>query len=278
MDDDNIKPITNQGFFTYVFKLSKFKQEDLLNIIQYTVLSIVPVMLFIYFTKKYFPLVNEDDSSIYILTVTIIELIFMMVGIFFIDRIINYIPTYSGKYYETINLTTIILIFILFMLLTHGGFRLRTALLLQRFDDWFTIDDIIARKLGLTPKPFDITMEDVQVVPKKGKGNKKAGNGAPNSNGQSGGQQMSQQYATPAPLPTQGPIMPNPMANYGGGAMPTQQVQNFNAMYTNPATSMNGGGGMGGGGGGGMGGDDSYMEPMAANAVLGGGCGSWSSW
>ena len=31
------------------------------------------------------------------------------------------------------------------------------------------------------------------------------------------------------------------------------------------------GGGMGGG-------DDSFMEPMAANAALGGGCGSWSSW
>ena len=272
MDDDNIKPITNQGFFTYVFKLSKFKQEDLMNITQYTLLSIIPVMLFIYFTKKYFPLVEEDDSSIYILTVTILELIFMMVGIFFIDRIINYIPTYSGKYYETINLTTIVLIFILFMLLTHGGFRLRTAVLLKRFDDWFTIDDIIARKLGLTPKPFDITMEDLKPVPKKGKGNNKAGNGAPNANGQAGGQQMSQQYATPAPLPTQGPMMPN-----NGGSMPTQQVQNFNAMYTNPAASMNGGGGMGGGGGG-MGGDDSYMEPMAANAVLGGGCGSWSSW
>jgi hypothetical protein len=65
-------------------------------------------------------------------------------------------------------------------------------------------------------------------------------------------------------------MMPN-----NGGTMPTQQVQNFNAMYTNPAASMNGGGGMGGGG---MGGDDSYMEPIAANAVLGGGCGSWSSW
>ena len=53
--DDSIKPITNQGFFSYVFKLSKFKQEDLMNIIQYSGLSIVPIMLFIYFTKKYSP-------------------------------------------------------------------------------------------------------------------------------------------------------------------------------------------------------------------------------
>jgi hypothetical protein len=276
MDDDNIKSITNQGFFTYVFKLSKFKQEDLLNIIQYTVLSIIPVMLFIYFTKKYFPTVNEDDSSIYILTVTVIEIIFMMTGIFFIDRIINYIPTYSGKYYETINLTTIVIIFILFMLLTHAGFRIRTSILLQRFDNWFTLDNIIANKLGFTPKPFNIEMEDVKPVQKKGKGNNKAANGA--SNAQAGEQQMSQQYATPAPLPTQGPMMPNPMSNYGGGAMPTQQAPNFNSMYAGPANPMVGAATPGMGGMGGMGGDDSYMEPMAANAVLGGGCSSWSSW
>ena len=37
---DEIKPITNQGFFSYVFKLSKFKQADLLNFIQYCILSI----------------------------------------------------------------------------------------------------------------------------------------------------------------------------------------------------------------------------------------------
>ena len=271
MDDDSIKPITNQGFFTYVFKLSKFKQEDLLNIIQYTIISIIPVMLFIYFTKKYFPTVNDTDSSIYIFIVTFIELIFMIVGIFFIDRMVNFIPTYSGKYYETINLTTIILIFILFMLLTHGGFRERTAVLLHRFDEWFTIDDIIARKLGIVPKPFDVKMDDIVVTPKNGKGNnkKKPANGAANANGQAGGQQMSQQYATPAPLPTQGPIMPNPMSNYGG-SVPAQQAPNFNSMYSGPTTPMVGAAtpGM----------DDSYMEPMAANSVLGGGCGAWSNW
>ena len=51
MDDDSIKPITNQGFFTYVFRLSRFKQEDLMNIIQYTLISIIPVILFVYFER-----------------------------------------------------------------------------------------------------------------------------------------------------------------------------------------------------------------------------------
>ena len=60
--DDSIKPATNQGFFSYVFKLSKFKQEDLMNVVQYAALAIAPIMLFIYFTKKYFPKITSDDS------------------------------------------------------------------------------------------------------------------------------------------------------------------------------------------------------------------------
>lgn len=272
MDDDSIKPITNQGFFTYVFKLSKFKQEDLMNIVQYSTLSIIPVILFVYFTKKYFPNVNENDASLYVFIVTFIELMFMIVGIFFIDRIINYIPTYSGKYYETINLTTIIIIFILFMLITHGGFRDRTRVLLQRFDDWFTIDDIIAKKLGMVPKSFNMFSDDIELVDinaKNGKGKKKQGNGggggaSASSASSGGGQQMSQQYATPAPLPIQGPVMQNPMPNYGGN-IPAQQAP----MFSGPANSMAGASTQG------M--EDTFLEPMAANAVLGGGC-SWSSW
>ena len=272
MDDDSVKPITNQGFFTYVFKLSKFKQEDLMNIIQYSMLSIMPVILFVYFTKKYFPTVSENDASLYMFIITFIEMMFMIVGIFFIDRIINYIPTYSGKYYETINLTTVIIIFILFMLITDGGFSDRTRVLLQRFDNWFTIDDIIVKKLGIVPRPFNMFSDDIEIIDikvKNAKGKKKPGNGSGGAASASaassgGGQQMSQQYATPAPLPIQGPVMQNPMPNYGGN-IPAQQAP----MYSGQGNPMAGGATQG------M--EDMYMEPMAANAVLGGGC-SWSSW
>ena len=281
MDDDSIKPITNQGFFTYVFRLSRFKQEDLMNIIQYTLISIIPVILFVYFTKKYFPIIDDNDSSLYIFIITVIELIFMIIGIFFIDRIINYIPTYSGKYYETINLTTIVIIFILFMLTIETGFKARTVLMLERFDKWFFIDDALVRKFGGEVRPFNFSVDEIthKSLGNKNKGNK--GNTANKGNGANGGsvgnagsgpriESMTQQYSIPAPLPTNGPA----------NQFPSSQVENFNSMYSGGG---GGGGGvsapqqMGGGVQGGMGGGDSYMEPMAANAVLGGGS-SWSSW
>lgn len=271
MDDSAIKPITNQGFFTYVFKLSKFKQEDLMNIIQYTLLSIAPVILFVYFSKKYFPNVREDDSSLYIFVITVIQLIFMIIGIFFIDRIINYIPTLSGKYYETINLTTIVIIFVLFMLLINGGFRERTKILLYRFDTWFTVDDMIVQKLGGTPKKFEILSDNIiRGSPnEKNKKGKNSNGNATNSGNTTNSGNMSQESFVTVPLPTQGPIMPNSMSNYGG-TMPTQQAPNFNSMYAGsktPTINANTHSSM----------DDAIIEPMAANDALGGGC-SWTKW
>ena len=287
MDDDSIKPITNQGFFTYVFKLSKFKQQDLLNILQYSAISVIPIMLFIYFTKKYFPSVSHDDSSLYIFIVTFIEIMFLIMGIFFIDRIINYIPTYSGKYYETINLTTIIIVFVIFIMFIQAGFRERASILLHRFDNWFTIDDMLVRKLGYNPKPFNIIEEQgqynlevgrvsgegrpdvAQDTIKKNKNKLKGKNGAVSNQQATINPQMSQQYAQPPPLPVQGPSAANYGGGGGGGGGMSPPAQNFNSMYTGPVNPLVNASTSG------M--DDSYMEPMAANSVLGGGC--WgSSW
>jgi hypothetical protein len=258
MDDDSIKPITNQGFFTYVFKLSKFKQEDLMNIVQYTLLSIVPVILFVYFTKKYFPSLEESDSSLYIFTVTVIELIFMIIGIFFIDRIINYIPTYSGKYYETINLTTIVVIFVLFMLITETGFKKRTLVMLERFDKFFFIDDALIRKFGGEVRPFNFATDEIFRDKKQPNKNNKNNNNKGNAGSglrTEGTANMNQQHSPPPPIPVAGP-------------MPMVQQP-----FTPGPVSMGGGGN--GGGNMNEGFVPEYAEPMAANAALGGG--GWGS-
>jgi hypothetical protein len=146
---DEIKPITNQGFFSYVFKLSKFKQADLLNFIQYSTISIVPFILLYYYIKKYSPKITYENSTLYILFVTFISILLFIVGIFFIDRIINFIPTISGKYYDVINLTNISIILIMVLLIVRAGYMERTSILLYRFDKWFKLDDYIAKLFGI---------------------------------------------------------------------------------------------------------------------------------
>ena len=135
---DEIKSITNQGFFSYVFKLSKFKQADLLNFIQYCILSIVPFIITYYFVKKYGFSITYTDSSLYILFATFSSIMLFIVGIYFIDRIINYIPPLSGKFYDVVNITNLSIAIIMALLLIHNaGYLERTSILLSRFDALF---------------------------------------------------------------------------------------------------------------------------------------------
>jgi len=261
---DEIKPITNQGFFSYVFKLSKFKQADLLNFVQYSAISIVPFIIIFYYIKKYSPNITYESSTIYILFVTFIAIVLFIVGIFFTDRIVNFIPTLSGKYYDVINLTNISIVLIMVLLITRAGYMERTSILLYRFDKWFKLDNYIANLFGIKDtRSFDIFDNEqnqwyYQVAFDNAKSAAKAA-GADDAKATATGHMvaeklkqvkeaeqttnaqqilsltgtkqnqanssattlnpaMSQQYSSPAPLPTQGP---------------TQQQPNFNNMYAN---------------------------------------------
>jgi hypothetical protein len=307
---EELKPMTNQGFFSYVFALSKFKQADLLNFVQYCTLSIVPVLLLYYFIKKYGPRITYKNSSLYILGATLFSVLVFIVGIFFIDRIINFIPTLSGKYYDVINLTNISIILILCLFTIRAGYMERMSLLLTRFGNWFTFDDYVAKLLGVKePRKFNIYdneadqyyYQDAYLKEKaqakaagaddakaeemghivaaklqKIKENEKTTDAAKilakvGSNGSGGNASsaatttnpaISQQYATPAPLPTQGPKqnLPNYNNMYANTTNPLQNAATPGMKISEPMFV----------------GDSGSGEPEAANGALGGG--AFSTW
>jgi hypothetical protein len=153
---NNIDSTTNGGFFSYVFKLSKFKQADLLNFVQYSSLSIIPVLILYYLIKKFSFRCTYADSSLYIISITLLPIVLFVIGIYFIDRLINFIPSLSGKYYDVINLTNISILIIIILLTSRGGYQERTSILLYRFGRYFTIDNYIIKMFGIKNIPeFD---------------------------------------------------------------------------------------------------------------------------
>ena len=77
------------------------------------------------------------NSSLYIVSITLLSMILFMVGIFFIDRIVNFIPPISGKFYDIINLTNISIVLIMILIIVRAGYLERTAIVLTRFDVLF---------------------------------------------------------------------------------------------------------------------------------------------
>jgi hypothetical protein len=306
---EDIKPITNQGFFSYVFKLSKFKQSDLLNFVQYSAISIIPFIIIYYYIKKYTPKITYESSTIYILLVTFLAIMLFIVGIFFIDRVVNFIPTLSGKYYDVINLTNISIVLIMVLLITRAGYMERTSILLYRFDQWFQLDNYIAKLFGVKHLPsfnifdneqdqwyYQVAFDNAKKAAKAAGADdakatatghmiaeklKQVKETEQTTNAQqilslSGTKQnqanssattlnpvMSQQYSSPAPLPTQGPTQPQTSFNnmYANTQNPLQNAATPGMSTSNPYAM---GGGM-------M--DSSDPEP--ANGALGSSFTSW---
>lgn len=126
---ETLKDSSNKtmGFFNYVFDFDTENKNDILNMLQYTVLSIIPLILVLKVTRTYVSDADEEKGSLELLAESLIQIIFIVLSFWFINRIIQYIPTYSGYPYKQFNETTFILgfMFILLTIQTKLGEKIR---------------------------------------------------------------------------------------------------------------------------------------------------------
>jgi hypothetical protein len=125
-------------FLSHVFSTSEISQAEIFNTLQYTLLGVIPIVLFNKLIQHFIPDVDDEKSSIEISMEIIIQLLTMICGIILIHRIITYIPTYSSFKYDNINFTTIILVFLLIILSFHSKLGQKTNILYDRFHELFT--------------------------------------------------------------------------------------------------------------------------------------------
>ena len=125
-----------EGFFKYVFKMGDYEQSVLMNIAQYTVLAIIPVIIVLYVNHYYIPDVDEEKGSLTILAEMFGQLFFILFSFYFIHRIICYFPTYSGLKYGDFSVIQLILI-LLFIFISMSKHKLgaKTLNLIVRFED-----------------------------------------------------------------------------------------------------------------------------------------------
>jgi hypothetical protein len=98
-----------QGFFKHVFNFDRESKTTMLNIIQYSVLALIPVIIFNKLMQRFVPEADEEKGSIEIVAEVLAQVIAMFLVMLIIHRIIMYIPTYSEEKYADFSVTTIIL-------------------------------------------------------------------------------------------------------------------------------------------------------------------------
>lgn len=120
------------GFFKHVFNFDEQSKSDMLNIIQYAVLALVPVVILNKLMQRFVPEADEEKRSIEIIAEILAQVITMFLVILIIHRIVTYIPPYSGEKYADFNVTNIILSMLVIILSLQTKLGEKVSILVDR--------------------------------------------------------------------------------------------------------------------------------------------------
>jgi hypothetical protein len=235
----------SKGFLKHVFNFDDDSKYDILNIIQYAIIALIPVIILNKSMSNYVPEADDKKSSVELSAEIIIQIIVMFIGLLLIHRVVTFVPTYSGVKYPDFNIVFIILAVLMITLSLQTKLGEKVSILFDRLMDLWNGTD---------------------SSKKKGKsGNVKVTQPIAGQQQQMGGS-------------ITGQVMPQSQTTYTDGtainSLPTssstQQLPNYDNMYkqqNTPLVNAATPGGM----------EGFQAEPLAANEAFGG-FGGWSSW
>ena len=137
---DSMKSVQSEsmGFVNYVFNFDTENKAHMLNMLQYTLLTIIPVLLILRGIKHIIPEDDESKGSLEILAESVGQVILIMLAIWFTNKVIQFIPTYSGESYPKFNETSFIIPFILILATMQTKLGAKFNILIDRLMNLIT--------------------------------------------------------------------------------------------------------------------------------------------
>lgn len=129
---DELSKTNGKGFFKHVFNFNDESKSEMMNIVQYAVLALVPVVIMNKAMQKFVPEADEDKGNFELLGEVVLQVVVMFMGILLIHRIVTYIPTYSGEKYIDFSVTNIILATLVIVLSLQTKLGEKVSILVDR--------------------------------------------------------------------------------------------------------------------------------------------------
>jgi hypothetical protein len=226
------------GFFKHVFNFDDDSKSEILNIIQYSLIGIIPVVILNKAMQRYVPEADDEKGSVELLAEIIIQIIVMFLGILLTNRIITFIPTYSGTKYPEFSVIYNILAVLVITMSLQTKLGEKVSILVDRLIDLW-----------------------------EGKKDSKKAKKASSSGNVKVSQPISQPPSSAAAM-TQSLYTDSTPINQLPSSQQQQQMPDYDSMYRNDSTPLVGAATPGGA--------EAFQmnEPMAANAMVGGAFGS----
>lgn len=122
-----------RNFFSHVFDFEEDSRNELLNIAQYSVLAAVFVVLLNKGFEMYMPEPEKDKGAVALSLEAILQIVLMFLGLVFIHRTIEFLPTFSGTKYGSYNMIPVILPVLMILLSMNSGVGRKIAMIMDKF-------------------------------------------------------------------------------------------------------------------------------------------------
>ena len=155
----------NKSFIDYITSFSATEKAQVMNLVQYCGIAVLPLLAVLKFMKNYMPISNPLKPTSELVFEVIVQLLVILVSFFFIHKFVLYFPTYSEVKYENFSLLSgmLPLLFLMFTLDTKISEKLNVLF------------DRLLSMIGLIKEPFDEEEGEGEEKDKKPKNVNSAG-------------------------------------------------------------------------------------------------------
>lgn len=127
--------VHKQTFVKHVFNFDEQSKKEMMNVIQYTVIALFPVVFLNKLMQKYVPEADDEKGSLELLAEIVIQLVIMFVGILLINRAVTFVPTYSEMKYEQFSIIHMIPATLMIILSLQTKLGEKVSILYDRTED-----------------------------------------------------------------------------------------------------------------------------------------------
>jgi hypothetical protein len=96
-------------FINHVFNFDNSTKHALMNILQYLCLAIIPCSILNHFINSIIPEPDESKGNIEISAEILGHFVMVFIFMLFVHRLVTYVPTYSGRTYDNLNVINLII-------------------------------------------------------------------------------------------------------------------------------------------------------------------------
>lgn len=135
----------DKSFVDYITSFSASEKSQMINLVQYCGIAVIPLLTVLKLMKIYMPVNNPLKPTSELVFEVLVQLIVILVAFFFIHKLVLYFPNYSQVKYEHVSLLSgmLPLLFLMFTLDTKISEKMNVLF------------DRLLGMLGIIREPYD---------------------------------------------------------------------------------------------------------------------------